>query len=469
MSIAGSAVACRARRAVRGMLVLSGTGAALALGACGERKSAETAADTASALASGSGAAVVCAPDNGGITLPTGFCATIFADSIGHARQIEVAPGGDVYINTWSGRYYGDDTPPRGGFLVALRDTNSDGRADVIQRFGDSTANGGTGGVGIGLHDGYLYAESGTRIVRYAMRPEGLAPQGAAQVVVSDLPVTGDHPMHPFLIDSAGAMYVDLGSATNSCQEKNRTLHSPGRRPCVELETRGGIWKYDASKTGQKFSPAGRYVTGIRNAEGMAIAPDGGIYATQHGRDQLAENWPEHYTQQQGAELPAEEVLRLEDGADYGWPYCYFDPTQKKLVLAPEYGGDGTKVGECASKRAPAAFFPAHWAPDDLLFYTGAQFPARYREGAFIAFHGSWNRAPSPQGGYNVVFQPFADGKAAGQFETFADGFAGATVQPGIAAHRPAGLAQGPDGALYITDDSNGRVWRVVYRGTASR
>ncbi|MGA7490034.1 MAG: glucose dehydrogenase, partial [Xanthobacteraceae bacterium] len=148
---------------------------------------------------------------------------------------------------------------------------------------------------------------------------------------------------------------------------------------------------------------------------------------------------------------------------------CYFDLTRNKLVLAPEYGGDGgNAVGPCAQKRAPIAAFPAHWAPNNLALYDGRQFPVAYRGGAFIAFHGSWNRAPFAQGGYNVVFQPLADGKPSGHHVVFADGFAGAIEEPGQAAHRPAGVAVGPDGALYISDDQRGRIWRLTYRGPAT-
>jgi glucose/arabinose dehydrogenase len=151
-----------------------------------------------------------------------------------------------------------------------------------------------------------------------------------------------------------------------------------------------------------------------------------GIYATRHGWDHLAENWPSLYQPEQGANLPTEELLRLERGADYGWPECYFDDIQQKLVLAPEYGGDGGQaVGPCAQKGTPVAVFPAYWAPNDLLLYDGRHFPAASRGGAFIAFHGSWNRAPFPQGGYNMVFQPFVDGKPTGTYVVFADGFAG--------------------------------------------
>jgi len=208
-------------------------------------------------------------------------------------------------------------------------------------------------------------------------------------------------------------------------------------------------------------------VAADRNAVGIAFDPSGQLYSTQHGRDQLSENWPALFTAQQGADLPAEELLKIQRGGDYGWPTCYFDSTQKKLVLAPEYGGDGGKaVGDCDKKIAPVAYFPAHWAPDALVFYNGPQFPSRYKGGAFIAFHGSWNRAPMPQDGYNVTFQPFSGGKPSGEFEIFATGFAGKDplMNPGDAAARADGVAQAPDGSLYIADSQKGKIWRVLYK-----
>ena len=359
-------------------------------------------------------------------------------------------------------------TPQPGGVIVAMRDTNHDGQADIIARFGSDGSQPHTGGTGIAVYAGYVYAEDGQQIVRYKLRPGELVPDTTAEVVVSDLPINGNHGMHPFIIDSSGALYVDLGSATNSCQLKDRTLQSPGHRPCTELATRAGIWKYNANKTHQKFSPKQRYATGIRNSEGYAINPaDGKFYATQHGRDQLGQNWPKYFTNAQSAELPAEEVVQVVQGGDYGWPYCYFDGAQAKLVLAPEYGGNGKTVGLCKTKRAPVAWFPGHWAPDDMLFYRGTAFPEQYRSGAFIAFHGSWNRAPLPQGGYNVTFVPWS-AHPDSTHETFADGFAGPDKQPDKAEHRPTGLAEGPNGALYITDDQNGRVWKVTYHAPAA-
>lgn len=272
--------------------------------------------------------------------------------------------------------------------------------------------------------------------------------------------------MHPFGIDRQGNMYVDMGSATNSCQSQNRIPYVVGENPCHELETRGGTWLFSANKLNQYFSPAARFAIGIRNGEGISFDASGRIFVTQHGRDQLWQNWPKLYQMAEGENEPAEELVQLQKGADYGWPECYYDYQQKKLVLAPEYGGNGGRtVGLCAQKQEPAVAFPAHWAPNDMRIYEGAQFPVAYKDGAFIAFHGSWNRAPGPQGGYAVVFQPMADGRAAGPFVVFADGFAGPVKEPGRALHRPTGLAIGPHSSLYISDDISGRIWRVTYVG----
>ncbi len=409
-----------------------------------------------------------CPKSDAALTLPAGFCASVFADGIGHARHLAVAQNGVVYVNTWSGRYYGSDVPHAGGFLVALQDKSGAGKATVIERFGETVQSGGAGGSGIAIYKDGLYAEINDRIVRYALPASGsIVPSSAAETVVSGLPMTGDHPMHPFAIDADGSIFVDVASASNSCQRENRKAGSPGATPCAELDTRGGVWRYDANRTNQKFSPAERYSTGIRNAEGFAVDDaNHRVYVTQHGRDQLHTGWPDLYPAEQEATLPAEELLELKEGGDYGWPTCYYDPFQQKRVLAPEYGGDGgRKTGECAQKLAPAAAFPAHWAPNDAVFYAGTQFPAHYRNGVFIAFHGSWNRSPYAQGGYNVVFHGFANGAAASTCEIFADGFAGAVRSPDQAVHRPAGLAVDKDGALYVADDQRGRIYKIVYRG----
>ena len=414
------------------------------------------AADSAALAAA---AATECAPDNGGLTLPSGFCASIFADDVGGARHIDVAANGDVYVQLITAKKGAESGSGRSGGILALRDTDGDGVADTTAYFGA------LGGTGLRLHDGWIYAEDVDHILRYRHPRGTLVPTAPPETLVTSLPRDG-HEARNFVLGRNGELFVNIGSLSNSCQLKERTSGSPGHDPCTELETRAGIWRFDAERAGQTPSAETRYATGIRNAIGLAIHPrTGELWATQHGRDQLFQNWREHFTAEESAENPAEELMQVSEGDDFGWPYCYWSVDANRRVLAPEYGGDGEQVGErCAEKKAPAATFPGHWAPMDLLFYTGAQFPARYRDGAFIAFHGSWNRAPRPQAGYNVVFQPLEGDSASGRYEVFADGFAGETKTPGGAAHRPVGLAQGPDGSLFVTDDKGGRIWKIVYK-----
>jgi glucose/arabinose dehydrogenase len=427
------------------------------------------------ALVAQSTGASNCAPDNAGLTLPAGFCATIFADTVRGARHLVVAPNGDVFVSS-QGRGTGG--------IVALRDASQSGHAGPPQRF----ASGFTSSE-VALFDGYLYTEAfpprpqgGTpaegaavkiSILRYPLKSGEITPSGPPDTIVSGIPGLPTHTTRNFAITRDGILYVNVGSASNSCQEPDRAKGVPGKNPCVELETRAGIWKFDARKKNQTPSAANHFARGIRNAVGIAISPlDGKLWTTQHGRDQLGgdpatANWT--FDAKYNAENPAEELMQVNQGDDFGWPYCYFSVEEHHLVLAPEYGGDGKKVDQCAQKKAPVATFPGHWAPNALFFYTGSSFPARYKNGAFIAFHGSWNRAPEPQAGFKVVFQPLNGEKANGAFEIFADGFApnlgtGRATGGGV-NHRPTGLAQGPDGALYVTDDAGGRIYKIIYTG----
>jgi mono/diheme cytochrome c family protein len=186
-----------------------------------------------------------------------------------------------------------------------------------------------------------------------------------------------------------------------------------------------------------------------------------------HGRDDLLRLWSGKFTPWQSAMLPSEEFLRIKEGADAGWPYCYYDQIQEKKVLAPEYGGDGKITGKCDQYEKPVMGFPGHWAPNDLYFYQGDQFPDHYKNGAFIAFHGSTNRAPYPQSGYFIGFVPFENGQPTGNWEVFADGFAGVDpiVAVSDAVYRPMGIAMGPDGSLYISESEKGKIWRIMYKG----
>ena len=433
----------------------------------GERSTSDSAAG---ALAASDTVVAKCVGDNAGLTLPAGVCATVFADSIGHARHVAVASNGDVYV-TLEGtepspekKMAGETKEPQPASVVGLRDTNNDGRADSTARIGS------LGNTGVTLANGYLYVDEGARIVRYKRGDDELSPSGQREVVVQNIPLMPGHRARNIAIGPDSALYVNVGSFSNSCQQRERTAESPGRDPCTELNTRAGIWKFDANRTGQSFTPGARFATGIRNGMGMTIRPnDGALFVAQHGRDQLHDNWPKVFpTTQYQAENPGEALLQVSQGDDFGWPYCYHSVEEKKLVTAPEYGGDGKKTDRCEDKKGAVAVFPGHWAPMSALFYTGNRLPAKYRDGVFIAFHGSWNRAPEPQAGYRVVFQPMANGQASGEYETFADGFAGLPpdqIQPDRAKHRPVGLAQGPDGALYITDDAGGRVYRLTSAG----
>jgi glucose/arabinose dehydrogenase len=407
---------------------------------------------------------VQCDADNGGITLPAGFCAVVVADNLGQARHLAVTPNGDVYVAI-------NQTPssaPAFG-IVALRDVNGDGKADVIRGF-----NPGRGGSGIAWSDGRLFFGENDRIVRYPLRSGDLVPTSSPAVVVGGLPNTGDHISKTIVLRDEHTMFVNIGSATNSCQVANRQLESPGIFPCPELPVRAGVWTFDPRRTGQSEADGRHFATGYRNMVALAVQPRSHeLYGVQQGRDMLSENWPQFFTPEESAEMPAEEFVHIARGSDNGWPYCFFDAvsTHRKL-LAPEYGGDGQKVSgpqgiDCASYNQPLTTFGAHWSPDGMLFYDGQQFPNHYRDGAFVAFHGGFNRAPLPNEGFKVMFQPMTkDGRPSGAAEVFADGFAGsAGPLPATALHRPVGVTEGPDGSLYISDDKGGRIWRVVFIG----
>lgn len=395
------------------------------------------------------------APGNDALTLPPGFHVIIVAQNIGAARHIAVRENGDIYI-ALNARH-------DGGSIAAIRVNPKTGKAEEIKYFGALGR-----GTGMGIHGGYLYYGSDTAIVRYKLKPGSLMPDLHAQLIAS-LPVQHEHEAKPITFDNEGHVYVNIGAPSNACQVEDRVKGSPGQNPCPLLPLHAGIWRFNANKLNQTQQNGGfRYVTGTRNCVALRWNPMvHRLYAVMMGRDQLHQFYPQYYTPQQGAELPAEEFLLLKEGANYGWPFVYYDQIQKKLMVSPEYGGNGKESAPQGKYENPILAFPGHWAPEDLLFYSGKQFPEKYHDGAFIAFHGSWNRSPLPQAGFNVVYVPFHGELPSGKYDVFAGNFSGKkeVKSPGDARYRPAGLAQGPDGSLYVTDDFNGTVFRIVYTG----
>jgi len=398
-----------------------------------------------SALASMALAAPLLAADNDGLTLAPGFSATVVQEGLGAGRHLAIAANGDIYLASRDG-------------LVAMRDKDHDGKVDETAKFGDVQ------GTEVRIYKNWLYASDNVGVYRYPLKKGELAPSGAKQVVVAGFPLERQHADKTFALDPKGTLYVNVGAPSNSCQEKDRQEGSLGKNPCPILEKYGGVWVFDGNKTDQTPENGRRYATGMRNAVALEWDPaQNALYSAIHGRDSIDTLFPALYNAEDNATRQAEEFHKITDGGDYGWPYTFFDTKLGKRVLAPEYGGDAQKTPEAGKYPDPLTAFPAHWAPNDLLFYTGKNFPAKYRDGAFIAFHGSWNRAPEPQAGYKVVFQPMKDGKPSGAYEVFADGFAGemADNNPRNAKYRPVGLAVGPDGSLYISDSQKGRIWRV--------
>ncbi|MDB6115533.1 MAG: cytochrome c class, partial [Lacunisphaera sp.] len=396
--------------------------------------------------------------DDGGIALPPGFRAVVFADNLvvnrkgDSLRFLAVAPNGDVYAKT------------KRGPIFALRDTDGDGRADVVKEFSEG------GGSGLMLHDGWLYHSTDKDVYRYKYVPGELVPSAAPEHIVVDLPNQRQHESKAFFFDDAGALFVETGSPSNSYGGANdRRLGAKGSDATDFLQIHGGFWRFDPAKPGQHQSDGYHFSTGHRHIVGVAWNPVAhAAFFTMNGRDNLHDVDPTHYSIADGAELPAEEFNQLKEGLNVGWPYTYYDPLQKARMVSPEFGGDGKKRAEAGKYPDPIIAFPAHWAPLQMAYYGGPQFPAKYRGGMFVAFHGSWNRAPLPQRGYNVCFIPFdASGRPTGNYEIFADGFAGGTnfTSPNDARFRPCGLAVGPDGSLYVGDTEKGRIWRIMYTG----
>ena len=393
--------------------------------------------------------------DNAGLTLPEGFKATMLIESLaGGVREMAPTPEGDIYVKIYRIRR---NAPTKGIFLL-----HDDGEKATVK-----TSFGNFAGSGIYLKNGYLYASSDEAVFRYKVNSKNeVINPNAPETVVSGLIARFEHQPKAILVDNNNNLYVNIGAFSNSCQGKDREKGSMGIKGCPVLDSAAGIWVFRADKINQHYSDGARYATGLRNVVGFDWnKEDNQLFVMQHGRDQLHDIFPDLYTTKQNAELPAECLYAIKKGDDAGWPYMYYDQIQHKKILAPEYGGDGKKEAD-RKFIDPVVAFPGHLAPNGLLFYTGTQFPEKYRNGAFIAFHGSWNRYPEPQAGFFLVFQPFKNGKPNGKWEVFADNFAGSKekAESGKADHKPCGLAMAPDGSIYVSDDTKGSIYKISYK-----
>jgi len=407
-------------------------------------------------------------PDNGGLFLPDGFGALVVADSVGLTRHLAVNDNGDIYVKLRI------TTGTLGN--VALRDTDNDGKADIYERFGNYP-NDGSFATEMRIHNGYLYFSSERVIYRQKLIESQLIPEGDPEIIVVDQHPIQWHNAKSLAFDNDGGLYVTFSAPTNACEDWNSIQYSvdnsadiKGFDPCPQLNDQAGIWKFEEDKPLQSQTDGQRFATGLRSIVGISWnEDDNSLYAVQHGRDYLHNHAPQYYSKWQNSVLPAEEFVKIKEGDDFGWPYTYYDPFKNKKMLAPEYGGDGIK--EAKGYADPVMGLPAHWAPNDLLFYKGNQFPERYKKGAFIAFHGSTNRTPYPQSGYIVAFIPFTDGKPTNKLEVFADGFAGVDTVKVMAdaKARPMGLAEGPDGSLYVSESKKGKIWRIVFSGDPTK
>ncbi len=400
--------------------------------------------------------------DNGGLFVPDGFEVVVVADSLGSTRHLAVNDNDDIYVKMRGGKPYG---------LVGLRDVNHDGKADSIKYFGNYEDKGNYG-TAMRIHHGYMYFSTAGEVYRIKLSSNKLVQNEKPEMIVFDDYKNDkhgyEHIAKPIALDEGGNLYVPFGAPGDVCQKLNRIPGAPGEDPCSQLEEHGGIWKFDANKPGQTQKDGKRYATGIRSIVAMDWnKADRTLYIVAHGRDDLNSRNANLFTRWQSAMLPAEEFLKIKEGDNAGWPYYYYDPIKGKRMLNPEYGGDGTKEGKGSEYIQPLIGFPAHWAPNDLFFYTGDQFPYHYKNGAFIAFHGSTNRAPYPQAGYFIAFVPFKDGKPTGNWEVFADGFVGEKPIADVsdATYRPMAIAMGPDGSLYISETVKGKIWRIMFKG----
>jgi len=369
------------------------------------------------------------------IQLPAGFHVNVFAEGLGYARMMAFNGQGELVVTAPSRDLAGDtcgggNCTRNDGRVYLLPDHNGDGVADrtVVLAEGLDRPH------GIAYREGGLYVAEHSRVVRL---PDRVGGESERQIVVPNLPINpgNSHWTRTLAFGNDGKLYVSAGSPCNVCEPDDERLAT--------------VLQYNPDGSGERI-----LARGLRNAVGLAVDPrTGALWATVNGRDLL------------GDDLPPDYVSEVREGDHFGWPFCNVG------VPDPDLG----RLGDCVQTRAPTYFLPAHSAPLGMAFYSGQQFPPQYRSDLFVALHGSWNRA-QPQG-FKVV-RVTTNGGTPGQVEDFATGWlpsearcnnrpADADRGTGICRAdvwgRPVGIAVGPDGAMYLSDDTAGVIYRITY------
>lgn len=338
------------------------------------------------------------------LKVPPGFAIDVFADKVGSVRFMAVDPAGTLLVSE-----------PSAGRVLALPDKNGRGKADSVQ----TVVTGLDQPHGLAFHEGALYVAETSRVQRFAYDPATM--KATQPTLLTRLPAGGGHWTRTVVFGPDGLMYVSVGSSCNVCRESDKR--------------RAAVLRFNADGSGEQL-----FASGLRNAVGLAFHPTSGVlWATVNERD-----W-------RGDDVPPDYVTEIREGTVHGWPDCM--TVRGRVITDTSF----TKSATCDKVTPPTVEIQAHSAPIGLAFYTGTQFPEEYRGSLFVAYRGSWNR--SLPTGYKIVRIRVRDGQPPA-VEDFATGWLEGTSAWG----RPVDLVVGRDGALYLSDQGAGRIYRITHR-----